>query len=121
MAGSLRWFTYQSDDGSEWALFGDESNIESANGSGAPGAPANQNYKPPSNLKVRYAVYGNQSGTRSIRVPILTIAEYNSLDGQNSIIDQIDPASGRLNLIRKRPEVISPTPTIFDTGIDDGD
>lgn len=120
MAGSLRWFTYESDDGTDWALFGDESNIEAANGAAASaGPPANQLYKPPANLRVRFAVYGNAAGTRNLRVPILTQTVYNALSATDTIPDPI--GSGDLNFIRKRPEVISPSPTVFDTGLTDGD
>ena len=119
MAGSLKWFSYQSDDGTDWAFFGDESNIEAANGEGFGGAPPNQNFKPPSNLKPRYAVYGNLAATRTLRVPIMSQTIYNALDASSTIPDPFD--GGSLSLIRKRPELISPIPTIFDTGLDDGD
>jgi hypothetical protein len=119
MAGSLKWFSYQSDNGTDWAYFGDESNIENANGEGFNGAPPGQLFKPPSNMRVRYAVYGNEAGTRNLRVPIMSLTIYNALDASSTIPDPID--GGTLSLIRKRPELISPTPTIFDTGLDDGD
>lgn len=121
MTGSLRWFSYTGDDGTDWALFGDESNIEAANpDSGGGGAPANQNFKYPSNLKPRFAVYGNSDGSRNIRVPILTQDEYNALDGASTIPD-IAGGSTPLRLVRKRPEIISPLPTASDTGQNDGD
>lgn len=121
MTGSLRWFTYVSDDGTDWALFGDEGNIEAANDTtGISGPPTGQNYKYPGNLKPRYAVYGNTEGSRNIRVPILTQAEYNALDNADTIPD-IDGGSTPLRLVRKRPEIISPLPTGADTGLDDGD
>lgn len=121
MTGSLRWFTYTSDDGTDWALFADESNTEAANDTtGSSGAPADQQYKPPSNLKPRFAVFGSADGTRNIRVPILTQGEYNALTSADTIPD-IAGGSTPLRLIRKRPEVISPLPTVADTGLDDGD
>lgn len=121
MAGSLRWFTYISDDGTDWSIFLDESNTEAANPvAGQNGAPVGQNYKPPSNLKPRYAVYGNQAATRQIRVVILNQTIYNALDNADTIPDPFD-AGGTLAFIRKRPEVISPVPSVFDTGLNDGD
>jgi len=120
MAGSLRWFTYVSDDGTDWALFGDESNIEAANGASGVGSPPGQNYKPPANLKPRYAVYANASGTRTLRVPILTETIYNSLAPGDTIPDGV-AGTGTLSYIRKRPEIISPVPTVFDTAQNDGD
>lgn len=120
MAGSNKWFSYTSNDGTDWALFADESNVEGANGGTGSGAPPNQLYKPPANLKPRYAVYGNAAGTRNIKVPILTETIYNALDAASTIPDQI-AGTGTLSLIRKRPEIISPIPTAFDTGLNDGD
>jgi len=121
MTGSLRWFTYVSDDDTQWALFGDESNIEAANGDAAEDqAPANQQYKYPSNLRPRFAVYGNTEGTRNIRVPILDLATYNALDSSDTIPD-IAGGTTPLRLVRKRPELISPLPIQADTGQDDGD
>lgn len=121
MAGSLRWFTYLSDDGTDWAIFLDESNTEAANPlAGQNGAPVGQNYKPPSNLKPRYAVFGNQAATRQIKVTILNQTIYNALDNADTIPDPINPAD-TLAFIRKRPEVITPVPSVFDTGLNDGD
>lgn len=122
MAGSNRWFTYISDDGTDWALFADESNVEAANpvASGG-GAPLGQIYKPPANLKPRYAVYTNQSGDRNLKVPILNETIYNALDNTSTIPDPFGGAGATLALKRKRPELIGPIPTVFDTGIDDGD
>jgi hypothetical protein len=120
MAGSLRWFDYESDDGTNWALFADESNVEAANGAAAvAGPPTGQNYKPPANLKPRYAVYSRNGGT-TVRVPILTLAVYNALTTGDVIPDPFTDATN-LALVRKRPEVISPLPTTNDTGIIDGD
>jgi len=122
MAGSNRWFTYVSDDGTSWALYGDESNIEAANPVASNGgAPLNQIYKPPSNLKPRFAVYRNESGDRSLRVPILNQAIYNALDNTDTIPDPFGGAGAVLGFARKRPETIGPIPTIFDTGLNDGD
>ena len=121
MAGSNKWFTYTSNDGTDWALFGDESNIEGANGGAQQGAPANQLYKPPANLRPRYAVYSNAAGTRNLKVPILTETIYNALTAASTIPDQIAGGGATLNMIRKRPEIISPIPTAFDTGLNDGD
>jgi len=120
MAGSLRWFDYESDDGTNWALFADESNVEAANGAAANGgAPTGQNYKPPANLKPRYAVYSRAGGS-TLKVPILTLAVYNALATGDTIPDPFT-ANTNLSLVRKRPEVISPLPTVADTGLTDGD
>lgn len=119
MAGSNKWFTYTSDDGTNWALKADESNVEGVMGAVNAGAPPNQLYKPPKNMRERYAVFGNQAGTRQIKVPVLTLTVYNAMSPGDSIPD-IDGA-GTLAFVRKRPELILDTPTVFDTGLDDGD
>ena len=122
MAGSNRWFTYTSNDGTDWALFADESNTEAANPvRGQQGAPQNQIYKPPANLRPRYAVYTNQAGDRTIRVPILTELIYNALDNASTIPDPIAGGTATLALKRKRPELVGPIPTAYDTGLNDGD
>jgi hypothetical protein len=121
MAGSLKWFSYQDDAGTDWALFGDESNIEAVHGATGSGAPPNQKLKPPSNMKPRYAVFSNQAGTRNVKVPILTQTIYNALDATDTIPDALGGVGATLSLSRVRPEVISPIPTAFDTGLDDGD
>lgn len=119
MSGSNKWFTYTSDNGSNWALKGDESNIEGVMGGVNSGAPAGTLFKTPKNMTERYAVYGNQEGTRQIRVPVLTQTVYNALSPGDTIPDS--NGSGTLAFVRKRPELIRDTPTVFDTGLNDGD
>lgn len=121
MAGSNKWFNYLSDDGTDWAIFADESNVEAANGGNAVAPLAATFYKPPRNMKIRYAVFSNAAGTRNISVPITTEAIYNALNAANTIPDALNPAGPALSFIRRRPEIIGPVPTVFDTGLDDGD
>lgn len=121
MAGSNKWFNYQSNDGTDWAIFADESNVEAANGGNAVAPLATTFYKPPRNLKVRYAVFGNEPGTRNLSVPITTEAIYNALNSANTIPDVLGGTGATLSFIRKRPELIGPIPTAFDTGLTDGD
>lgn len=120
MAGSNKWFSYTDDEGTDWAIFADESNVEAVNGAAAVPPPSGQNYKPPANLKLRYAYYGNAEGTRTLRIPVVDQATYAGLANGDTIPDTI-AGTGNLTLIRKRPEVISPLPSPFDTGLDDGD
>jgi len=121
MAGSLVWKNYQSDDGTDWAIFVDESNYEAANGAAGAAPDPTQLYKPPRNLRPRFAVYGNTDGTRTISVPINTQATYNALDRTSTIPDVLAGGSATLFLVRKRAEQIGPIPTAADTGLDDGD
>lgn len=121
MAGSNTWFAYISDSGVEYAIFGDESNIEGANDAAAVQPTDGVEIKPPRNMRVRTATYSNSSRTRSLRVPILTIDTYTALTTASTIPDTIAGGGTLLNLVRKRPEIISPIPTLYDTGLSDGD
>jgi hypothetical protein len=121
MAGSNKWFGYQDDIGTDWAIFADESNVEGVNGGGAIAPLAGTTYKPPRNLRLRYAVYGNQAGTRRLKVPVLTQTIYNSLTAGDTLVTNIGGAAESLAYLYKRPEIVSPSPTVFDSGLDDGD
>jgi len=121
MAGSNKWFVYTTDDGTDFALYADESNTEAVNG-------ATQDYVPsvairyalPKNVRPRRAVYANAAGTRTITCFALTPTIYNGIPTSvSSITDPID--GGTLGLIRIRPEIITRLPFAGDTGLDDGD
>lgn len=117
MAGSLRGFPYTADDGSEWALLRDESNVESVNGAGNP-LTAAQKYKAPSNLRVRSATYANAAGTIRRKVAVLTPAIFGALTPSSTIVDQVSGET--LQLRFTEGERVSLLPLI-DTGLDDGD
>lgn len=122
MAGSLKWFVYTTDDGTDFAIKLDESNTEAVNG-------ATQDYVAgtafrfaiPSNLKPRRAVYASPDGTRTISCVALTQTIYNGVPANvTSITDPLNNAN-TLGLVRILPERISPLPFANDTGLDDGD
>lgn len=118
MAGSLKGFKYTADDGTTWALFGDESNIEDVNG-GVDGiiTPA-QKYKVPRNLTPRKAVFSNPAGTIRREVVILTPATFAALTATTQMTDQV---SGQLlNLKLTKGERVALVP-LSDTGLNDGD
>jgi len=86
MAGSLKWFVYTDDFGALYALFTDESNVETTNtGGDYTGTPPLVDALP-RNVKPRYAVYGTTDGTREIKIPILTPATYTNLSANTPTI-----------------------------------
>ena len=121
MAGSNKWFVYTTDDGTDFALYADESNTEEVNGATQDYVPAVAiKYALPKNIKPRRAVYANAEGTRTITCFCLTQAIYNGVPANKSSIN--DPlGTGTLGLIRIRPEVITRLPFAGDTGLNDGD
>jgi len=121
MAGSNKWFVYTTDDGTDFALYADESNTEAINGATQDFVPAvGIRYALPKNVRPRRAVYGNAAGTRTITCFALTSTIYNGIPtNASSITDPI--GGGTLGLIRIRPEIITRLPFAGDTGLTDGD
>ncbi len=123
MAGSVKWFLYTSNDVNVFALKADESNVEAIMGTAgdyAVGSGAVR-YAMPSNLSPRYAVYGNADRTRTIKIPVLTAAVYNSLLLDTPTITDPIAGVGDLTLIQQIPERITVLPQAADTGLNDGD
>lgn len=121
MAGSNKWFVYTTDDGTDFALYADESNTEAVNGSTQDYVAAVAiKYALPKNVRPRRAVYANADGSRTITCYCLTQSIYNGIPANvTSIPDPI--GSGTLALVRIRPEVITRLPFAGDTGLNDGD
>jgi hypothetical protein len=121
MAGSNKWFIYTTDDGTDFALFADESNTEAINGATQDFVPGVAiKYALPKNVRPRRAVYSNAAGTRTITCFVLTQTIYNGVPANaSSITDPID--GGTLGLVRIRPEIITRLPFAGDTGLTDGD
>lgn len=117
MAGSLRGFPYTADDGTQWALLRDESNMEAVNGAGNP-LTAAQKYKAPSNLRVRSATFANTAGTIRRKIPVLTAAIFASLTPADTITDQV--SGDTLQLRFTEGERVSLLP-LGDTALNDGD
>lgn len=123
MAGSIKWFVYTTDAGTDYAIRLDESNTEAING-------GTQDFVPglaivdalPRNIKPRAVFYTNPERTRRIRCVALTSTIYNALVGGSvpTIGDPIAGGAATLGLIETRGEVkVLPVP--FDTGLNDGD
>lgn len=121
MAGSNKWFVYTTDDGTDFALYADESNTEAVNGSIQDYVPAVAiKFALPKNVRPRRAVYASADGTRTVTCYCLTQTIYNGVPANvSSITDPL--GTGTLGLIRIRPEVITRLPFAGDTGLNDGD
>lgn len=120
MAGSIKWFVYTTDNGTDFAIEADESNVEAiaAGTQDYPESGSPPVFAVPRNLRPRFAVYSNTAGTRRIKVPVITQTIYNALDGNSTIVDPL--GTGNLTLLYKRPELIT-LPKGNDTGLNDGD
>jgi hypothetical protein len=122
MAGSLKWFVYTTDDGTDFAIRLDESNTEAVNGATQDYvAGTNFRFSIPRNLRPRTAVFRSPDGVRTIRCVALTQAIYNGIPANVTSITDPLPPGNTLGLVQIIPERISPLPFANDTGIDDGD
>lgn len=118
MAGSLKYFTYTSDDGQDWALLADESNIETVNDTAVQPIVPTAQYKIPKNLAPRKAVYQSADGLVRREVTVLTAARLAALDGTFSYTDQ---TSGLNVFLKTKIGERIMLPTLSDTGLNDGD
>lgn len=120
MAGSKKWFVYTTDIGEDFAILLDESNTEAVMGSVQDYLnDASIRNAVPRNIKPRYAVYTNASGTRRVTCTVLNQTFYNGLKAGTPTIS--DPSGqGTLTLRQLQPEKIT-LPYGIDTGLDDGD
>lgn len=122
MAGSLKWFVYTTDDGTDFAIKLDESNTEAVNGATQDFVAGTAfRYSIPKNLRPRQAVYQSSDGVRTIKCVALTQSIYNGIPANVTSITDPLPPGNTLGLVRIVPERISPLPFANDTGIDDGD
>jgi len=123
VAGSIKWFVYTTDGGTDYAIKLDESNTEAVNGS-TQDFVANLAITDalPRNIKPRCIYYTNTARTRRIRCVALTPTIYQGAitGGVNTIPDPIAGGAAVLGLIQARGEVKT-LPVPFDTGLDDGD
>ena len=119
MAGSLKWFVYTTDAGTDFALYRDESNLEAVNGATGDYAASETIVNAlPRNIRPRVLVYENTAGTVRREIPALTTTIYNAATPAATITDQV--SGDTLALVRKVGEVIR-LPKAADTGLTDGD
>lgn len=120
MAGSLKWFLYTADSGTQYAVYRDESNLEAVNGAVGdyPDTGGTVTAGLPNNLKPRYASYVSATNTVRRNVICLTAAIFNALAPGATITDQTSGLT--LTLVSKTGEK-SRLPRGQDTGLTDGD
>jgi hypothetical protein len=119
VAGSNKWFVYTADDGSDFALFRDESNMEAVNGGTQDYVPATAVvYALPRNVTPRRCNFSNSAGTVRRSVVALTQAIYNGILPNATLTDVVSGET--LTLSSKDGERIK-LPKAADTGLTDGD
>lgn len=113
MAGSMRFYNYESDNGGTYAIFGDKSNIAAVNPSGAAAPGTLPAIKIPRNITPRYALFSNTDGTIRRKVALLTPADVAALSGNLSFTPTGETATVTITAIRGEKVNI---PKIADTG-----
>lgn len=111
MSGSNRYFNYQSDNGTTYAIFASKDNVNGANSS-APTATLGA-ATVPRNIKPRYALFADDTGLIRRKVPILTQAILLALSPTTSFIPYGETASVKLTYVRGESIRL---PRIQDTG-----
>lgn len=123
MAGSLKWFVYTDDGGTDFAIYLDESNTEAVNGGTQDYVDGlNLTNALPRNITPREVFYTNAQRTRTIRCVALTQTIYQGVvsGGVPTINDPINGNENALGLIRANGERRR-LPVPLDSGINDGD
>lgn len=122
MAGSLKFFEYETDDAEIFAIFADESNVEAVNGTANDYTPTSTaTYWLPRNVEPRYAVYSSADGNRNIKIPVLSPEIYADVLSTTPTITDPIAGTGTLTLSRLVPQIVKRLPRAVDTGLIDGD
>lgn len=118
MAGSLKWFKYETDNGDTFGILMDESNGEAVgNDDFVAGDYLVVRYAVPRNVEPRYALYRTQDGKQTARIPLTDPgASIANLPAQITLFNGVNAS-----LTRVVGEIIAPIPIHLDTGLDDGD
>lgn len=118
MAGSLKAFNYEADDGEIFHILSDESNIETVNaGNVTPVTPAAK-YKLPGNVRPRRAVFQSAGGeVRRTVILLNAAAAAANVPGTN----YVDPTSGLTVSLKAVEGELVRLPSLSDTGLTDGD
>jgi hypothetical protein len=120
MAGSIKWFIYSADDGTDFALLRDESNLEAVNGGAQdyPNTGSSIIYAIPRNLTPRYLRFVSDDGLIARNIVALTPTIFANYNPSTTITDQTSGDTLRLKI--KRGESVT-IPIGPDTGLQDGD
>lgn len=129
MVGSKKYFIYQSDDGQNWAMLADESNLESIMADDAsvdvtPGNLATHRYQVPRNVQKRFATFKSLDGLSVRKIYIPTQAIYQDLATSTNLLAlsaYTDAEGIQFFMTGLSPERLRPVTAAIDTGLTDGD
>jgi len=114
MAGSKRWYVYETDSGGEFAVNLDESNTTETETTPRLWTNTDSIFTLPRNIRPRGYYYESTTTTRRLFLTCLTPASFNG--APTSIADPIT-TGGTLVRATPRPERRRPTPRPSDTGL----
>lgn len=113
MAGSIRWYVYTSDAGTDFAIQADKSNIAAVNASGASAPGALPLAAVPRNIRPRYALFSDTTGTITRKVVLLKPSDVANLSNTASFVPQGETATVRLSSLVGEKITL---PKLADTG-----
>lgn len=113
MSGSIRWYVYTSDNGQDYSIQADKTNTAAVNPSGA-GAPAALPVAAvPRNIRPRYALFSDVTGTIRRKVVLLKPSDVQALSSTTSFVPQGETATVQLSSIVGE---VNRLPKLTDTG-----
>lgn len=112
MSGSNRYFNYVSDNGQTYAIYGDKSNIQAVNPSGATVGTL-PTVKIPRNITPRYALFSDTTGLIRRKVPLLRATDVAALNASTAFVPTGETATVTITAIRGEKINI---PKLADTG-----
>ncbi len=113
MSGSIRWYVYTSANGIDYAIQADKSNIAAVNPSGAAAPATLPQAAVPRNIKPRYALFSDITGTIKRKVVLLKQSDVAALSPTLSFTPTGETAAVQISYVRG--ESIS-LPKLTDTG-----
>lgn len=120
MAGSLKYFQYETDEGDTFYIQMDESNGEAVGNQDVATDPTNFRYAIPRNIRPRRARYRSIDGRYSREIPVSTSAILAAV-GATITVQDGNGGTIELSLVARIGELTRYLPIAADTGIDDGD
>lgn len=113
MSGSVRWYVYTSDNGVDYAILADKSNIAAVNPSGAAAPATLPQAAVPRNIKPRYALFSDDTGTIRRKVVLLKPSDVAALTPTLSFTPTGETAAVKLSSIKGEQIRL---PKLLDTG-----